>query len=199
MKNRPKVDNPDIIAFALADLSGAGRFVDIEEVFVKAFELAPERFGWRTQPIPNYKALSKALRDFENQHPDLTMRTADGLARQLTAEGVEWVNRNTPRYRFLADSPNANPPTRRPSQRVLNEIQRHPVVRRFLESGGDISISKFEAADLLLCTPDSPFGVWRERLETYRSAATDSARGDIVDFLDRLAETHPEWFGAETA
>ena len=197
MSKKSKVDNPEIIAFALFDLGGVGAFVDIEEVFFRAYEIAPERFGWHSKPIANYKSLSKALRDFEGSHPGLMMKTADGLARQLTAEGVDWINSNMVRYRFVLTVPGANPPTRRPSQRILNEIQQHPMLRRLLDGAEDVEISRYEAADMLLCTPDSRPAVWRERLETYQSAAADSDRRDIVRLLDRLLEMHPVWFGGE--
>ena len=91
-----KVDNPDIIPFAIYQLGGIGEYIDVEDMFVYCYKLAPERFGWRKHPFPNYKSLSKALRDFEGKHPKHLIKTPDGLSRQLSAEGLEWLKRRLP-------------------------------------------------------------------------------------------------------
>lgn len=189
-----RIDNPDIIPFALYELGGSGRFVDVEDVFVRCYELAPERFRWRKHDIANYKTLSKALRDFEGSHPSFLVKTADGLSRQLSAEGNAWVRQSLPLFESVLHKPGANPPTRRRDHRILNEFSNHPVVRSFAD-GRSPNLIKHEIADLLLCAPDSPKAVWRERLETYRSAAADAARSDLVDFLKFLRDGKPEWFG----
>jgi len=193
-----RIDNPDIIPIALDDLGGAGRFIDVEDLFMRCFEIAPERFSWRKHKIPNYKILSKALRDFEEKHPGLLIKTPDGLKRQLSAEGIKWLRKRMPRYRKLLDSSEARPPSRRPSQRILNELSRNPIFLSYLD-GSDLSLDKYRVADLLLCSPDSPTSVWRERLETFKSAAQDSNRRDLIRFLDTILLSHPEWFGEDTS
>lgn len=189
-----RIDNPDIIPIALDDLGGAGRFVDVEDLFMRCYEIAPERFGWRKHKIPNYKILSKALRDFEEKHPDLLIKPPDGLKRQLSAEGIKWLRRRMPAYRKVLGSSRKPPPSRRPSQRILNELSRDPLFVSY-SSGADFTFDKYRVADMLLCSPDSPIAVWRERLETFKSAAEDSNREDLVKFLDALAGSHPGWFG----
>lgn len=62
------VTNSDVFLWALFELGGADEFVDVEAVFIKAFELAPLRLSWRTRPdLPDLKKCSKALRDAEGQ------------------------------------------------------------------------------------------------------------------------------------
>ena len=40
--------------------------MDVEEIYLKCFEIAPARLGWRTRPeIPDYKKISKALQSVE--------------------------------------------------------------------------------------------------------------------------------------
>lgn len=189
-----RIDNPDFIPLALYNLGGAGQFIDVEDVFNRCNELSPERFGWRTYKYPNYKTLAKALRDFEGKNPSLLLKTHDGLKRQLSAEGVAWILEQKERFEQVLGSPNVNPPTRRTGQRILNEFRDHPLTQSFLATGLT-TLKKFEVADLLLCSPDSPPTVWKERLETYRSAATESNRNDLVQFLDYLVRQQPAWFG----
>jgi hypothetical protein len=105
------------------------------------------------------------------------------------------LNRQSlPLFESILRKPGANPPTRRRDHRILNEFSDHPVVRNFAD-GGRPNLIKHEIADLLLCAPDSPKAVWRERLETYRSAAADAARSDLVSFLEFIRDAKPEWFG----
>jgi hypothetical protein len=190
-----RIDNPDFIPLALYELGGAGQFVDVEDVFNRCNELSPERFGWRTYKYPNYKTLAKALRDFEGKNPTLLLKSEKGLKRQLSAEGVAWIMERKDRFAEILGSPSVNPPTRRTGQRILNEFRDHALTQAYL-ANEPVPLRKFEVADLLLCSPDSPAPVWKERLETYRSAATESNRLDLVQFLDYLVRQHPSWFGA---
>jgi hypothetical protein len=196
MTNKLRIDNPDFIPLVLFRKGGVGQFVDVEDIFVGCHEIAPERFGWRKYDFPNYKILSKALRDFEEKHPDLLIMTPDGLVRQLSAEGVEWLRTRLPRYEKVVEGTERSPATRRPGQRILNEISAHPLAREF-SSGLSPNLVKHEVADLLLCSPDSPPAIWSERLETYRSAASESNRPDLLRFLDYVKSEKPEWFGGD--
>lgn len=195
MRQRSNVDNPHIIPFALYQLGGIGVFIDVEDVFDRCYRLSPERFGWRKYPYPNYKILSKALRDFEGKYPNYLIKTPDRLGRQLTAEGLEWLKQRLPELERLLLVPGINPPVRRPVQRMLNDLGNSTIVQQFL-AGDKPDIRKHEVADMLLCSPDSPPGVFKERLEIYRVAAKDGGRTELLAFLEYLREKYPELFGA---
>ena len=194
MDRKPRIDNLEIVPLALYQLGGTGHFIDVEDIFERCYKLAPERFGWRKYPYPNYKILSKALRDIEGKYPKLLIKTPDGLKRQLSAEAIEWVRVRLPQFERVLGKPGMNPPTRRTGQKLLNEFRDHPLTRGFLE-GHEPELIKHEVADLLLCSPDSPPQVWRERLESYRSAATQSNRSDLVRFLEYIEKKQHIWFG----
>lgn len=189
----PLIDNPDIVPYSLYLLGGAGEFVDVEELFLKCYELASERFSWRTKPLPNYKTLSKALRDYEAKHPEAMIKTQSGLGRQLSTEGLQWVERELPRLAQAFARPIAGA-SRVKSQRMVRELAARPVVQRYL-NGQASEPTKYEMADALLCAPDSPSSVWRERLRIYRSALTAARRADLLAFMDDAEAQHPEWFG----
>lgn len=194
MSKHHKLDNPDIIPFALYQLGGIGDFVDVEDVFVHCYKIAPARFGWRKHPFPNYKSLSKALRDYEEKHTNHLIKTRDGLGRQLSAEGLEWLKRRLPILQSALQMPGTSPPTRRPVQRILNDLASNPFVQQFL-AGGRPELKKHEVSDILLCSPDSSPSVFKERLEMYRATAKDGSREELLRFLDYLHEQHREWFG----
>lgn len=187
------IGNADVVAFALYQLGGTGQFVEIEDLFMRCYELAPKRFGWRTKPYPNYKTLYQALVDFERAHPETLLKTRDGLGRQLSAEGVAWVRGHVKLLESSLAQPGEGMNARRPSQRLLNEFIASAPMRQFL-AGGTPEITRYQAADLLIASPDSPPSVWRERLAIYRSAAESAGRPDVKEFLDLLEVTHREWF-----
>lgn len=193
MTEELRVDNPEIVPFALHQLGGVGEFIDVEAMFVRCYELAPERFGWRRFPYPNYKSLSKALRDFEEKYPSLLLKTSDGLRRQLSREGVQWVRTHLQEFERVISTAGGNPPTRRPGQRVLNDMSAHRLIQDFL-AGGQPELIKHEVADVFLCSPDSPTAVFRERLETYKAVAEEGGRQDLLRFLDFVETQKPEWF-----
>jgi hypothetical protein len=188
------LSNQDIFAYALYQLQGAGRFVDVEDIYVECFRLSPSRFGWRKHPLPNYKVASKAQRDFEGSRPELLLKTPNGLARQLTAEGVEWIRSRLSEFQALDTGDSKAPKTRRASYRAVSELIQSKSFRAY--QAGDRSIpSKLEIAELFHCAPDSAPSIWRERWASARSAAVDNERDDALAFLTFLNEVAPEWFG----
>jgi len=100
MPKGTSIANTDFIPMALFELGGAGKFIDVENIFYRCYEISPERFGWRRYSYPNYKILYKALVDFEDKYPTLIIKTPDGLSRQLTAEGVDWINQRIQKISF---------------------------------------------------------------------------------------------------
>jgi hypothetical protein len=193
MVEKSVVDNPDIIPYALYLAGGAVEFIDVEDIAVKCYELAPERFGFRKYSYPNFKTFSKALRDLEEKRPDLLMRTPDGLQRQLSPEGLQLVERRRSLFERALGTEGANPPTRRRTQRVLNELRGQRLVEQYL-AGERPDLVRHEVADLLLTAPDSPPDDWLRRAQSLQAAAADAGRADIRAFLEWVQATKPEWF-----
>lgn len=187
-----EVSNSDLLLYSLYRLGGAGRYVDVEDVFVEVWKLAPARFSWRKYPYPQYKVAHVALSDVSE--PGLLMRTEDGLCRQLTAKGVERVESRLALFERLASGHLRAPPGRRPSQRVVVGLERHPIVKRFV-AGEAVRPGRHEVATLLRCAPDAPQPVWHERWQSLMSAAADAGRTDLLQFLRSLQRANPEWFG----
>ena len=124
----------------------------------------------------------------------MIIKTPDGLSRQLSSDGVNWIRRRISFFRKFVDLPTISQTSRRPNQRIINEIANHPLYRAY-SYGNALELDKYEVADLMLCSPDSPVALWNERLETYKSTAEDSKRHDILKFLNFLFDSKPDWFG----
>jgi hypothetical protein len=199
MGGSEEVGNWQTSLWALHQLGGANSFVDVEDVFLKCFELAPKRFAWRTRPdLPDYKKCAKALQEAEARRPLLLVKTADGYGRQLSVEGQTWVNANVQRLSaLLASGRVVQEPKTRPRARLLTEIERSEVYSTWLVDGF-IPTEKWRVAELLRCAPDSEPQLWTNRLQVLRSAAYAAGETQILAFLEKLLETHPGWFAGRT-
>lgn len=187
--------NWEIFVWSLFLLGGSDDFVDVEAIFLRAFESAPLRLSWRTRPdLPDYKKCSKALRDAEARRPPLLIKTRDGLQRQLTVEGRRWAEDNRERLSSLLKSGRiVQEPRHRPRARLLDEIERSPELAAW-ETDRTAPAEKWQVAELLRCSPDSDPRLWRARLEILRSAADSAGRTAILDFLAEVERIHPDWF-----
>jgi hypothetical protein len=190
-----EMTNWEIFIWSLSQLGGASGFVDVEDVFIACFELAPNRFSWRTrEDLADYKKCAKALRDAEARRPSLLLKTRDGLKRQLTVEGQQWVVRNERRMiDALHTGRVVGEPASRPRARMLTEVERSDLFQRWLSSGVT-PIEKWQVAELLRCSPDSDWRIWADRLEVLRAAANGAKRGRVLAFVEAMGSAHPEWF-----
>jgi hypothetical protein len=189
-----QVTNPEVFVWALYDLDGANNFVDVEDIFWRAFEIAPLRFAWRTRPaIPDLKRCSKALQEAEAWTPKLFVKKGPEM-RKLTVEGQQWIEDNFDR---LADVLGSDAIVRAPRLRLPSRL-----IAQALQSSlyGDWQLNKligderWRVAEMLRCSPDSSRHVFADRLETLRSAAYSAGRLDVLEFFDAVLEQHPDWF-----
>lgn len=188
------VINSDVFLWALYELGGADQFVDVEDVFMRAFELAPLRLSWRTRAdVPDLKKCSKALRDAEGREPKLLVKQGPEM-RRLTVEGQKWIEENFDRLAEALDEKRVvrAPHTRRPA-RVVGQALQSPVFTAWQETG-QMADEKWRVAEMLRCSPDSSRSVWRDRLETLRASAHAADRLDTLGFLDALARERSDWF-----
>jgi len=192
--NGTELNNQDIFLYALYRLGGAGQYVDVEDVVQECWRLSPTRFGWRKLQYPSDRTGWAAVGHIENGRSDLMMKTPNGLGRQLSAGGVEWVRARMSSFERLASEETRAPKTRRPSFKIVAEASQHPWAASYLSGDRSKQLGKLAAAGLLRCAPDSPRDVWRQRLATLRSAAADNERSDILELLENIERSHPDWF-----
>jgi hypothetical protein len=190
-----EASNPELIVYCVYRCGGVGRFIEIEDVYGEAFKVAPSRFGWRTRNQPSDKSASAAIRDATRGRyipKGLLLFSPNSYGVQLTAEGVAWVRDRLSAFEVLAAA-KAPAGSERASQRHLVDLERSEIARAYA-AGEDVSATRARLADLLRLTPDADGRAWRERLETYRSAAQQAERRLPLDFLARLERDHPDWF-----
>ena len=187
------VTNSDVFLWALYELGGADDFVDVEDAFIKAFELAPLRLSWRTRPdLPDLKKCSKALRDAEGREPRLLV-TKGAEMRRLTVEGQQWIEENFDRLAEALGGDGVRAPRTRVPSRLVSQALQSSVFAMWAETR-TITSEKWRVAEMLRCSPDSSHTVFRDRLETLRGAAYSAGRNDALEFLNALAAERADWF-----
>jgi hypothetical protein len=190
-----ETSNPELIVYCVYRCGGIGRFIETEDVYEEAFRVAPSRFGWRTRDVASDKAASAAMRDATRGRvlpKGLLVFSPNAHGVQLTGEGVSWVRERLERFEALVAA-KAPAGSDRPSQRHLVALERSELARAYA-GGEEVEATRVRFADLLRLTPDANGRAWRERLESYRSAAQQAERRVSLDFLARLEREHPDWF-----
>lgn len=189
MATKKQIDlaNWEIFLWSLHNVGGDAGMIDVELAFLKAHEFAPQRFAWRTrEDLPEYKKLSKALRDADAKAGRLMTRTSDGLKRQLTVEGIDWVNANMQKLKQLgASSFKAGQARSVQSTKWFDAIQ-HSSEFNSWRTNKEVRVEKWRLAELLQCTPDSPAETWESRIEQTKVAAHSAGRDDVVNYLSQL-------------
>jgi len=175
-------NNQDVFIWALYLLGGADRDVDVEEVYLKSFQLAPARLGWRTHPeIPDYKKTAKALQSIEAKtHVGLVHRTSAYL-RRLTLAGVKWVEAYKP---ILEANYESSEPVRAAAS---NEHERRRKMLRESQAFAGFRAGSppdlFDLADAFECSAASPANVWKGRIEEARRSADVLQDVQLTEFV----------------
>ena len=175
-------NNQDVFLWALYVLGGADRDVDVEDIYLKCFEMAPARLAWRTQPqLPDYKKTSKALQSVEaSTHVGLIHRPHQ-YSRRLTIEGIKWVEaykeilERVYSKQVVAASTNTNM-----YERTRQSIKDSSSWRVFQSDPKMLDIA--DLAALLRCTATSPQETWKSRLLDLKRAAEVLDDKDLAEF-----------------
>ena len=170
------ITNTDVYLWALFELGASDHFVDVEDAMLRAFELVPERFCWRTKTtIPDKLKGNSALHGADAASPKLLIKNGQ-TQRRLTLDGQQWIESNFDRLASaLRGDVKVEAPKSRRSSRLLNELSKSDIFTNWVETSS-LAVEKWRFADLFRCSPDSAQNIWKHRLETLRSAAYAAGR-----------------------
>lgn len=180
-------NNDDLLVWALHVLGGAERWVDVEELYLKAFELAPARLSWRTRPdLPDYKKCAKALQSIErpkrsSHHGLLAKRGA--YERRLTIEGLRWCEEHQELLSSLYMDgvvPSAAPQD--DARRIRSLTNSDPF--RLWTDTGTLTCQLGELADAFRCLANSPMATWQARLNELTLAADRNGNTELAAFIE---------------
>jgi len=166
-----KANNQDVFIWALFLLGGSDREVDVEDIYLKCFELAPARFGWRTKPeIPDYKKLSKTLQTIEDKsHAGLVHKTNEYL-RRLSVSGVKWIETWKPILESsYSGAPVAADKVHNQYEMLRAQVKGSDAWKKFILGEGALEISDVAAS--LGTSPASPKATWDGRINSLLRAS----------------------------
>ena len=182
-----EANNNDLLVWSLFLLGGAERWVDVEEIYLKAFDLAPARLSWRTRPdIPDYKKIAKALQSVEalkNRWHRLLEKRGP-YERKLSLVGQSWCERYrqqlTEMYSGTAVVSSAK--TQSAGRRV-NDVESSDLFQRW-KNDPTTPLPEHELAGIFRCLPGSPRATWIGRFDETVVAANRNGRSDVVSFVE---------------
>ena len=180
-------NNADLITWATDILGGRDRWVDVEQIYLKAFEIAPARLSWRTRPdLPDYKKCAKALQELESRTHDgdeYGMLIKHGAyQRKLSVEGASWCDRYRSDLEGLYGGVVPSAVTQDDGRRI-RKITNSPVFARW-KGGEDLDSTLWELSETLECLSDSSLATWEQRIDAASHAAHRNSRTDVVTFME---------------
>ena len=175
-------NNQDVFLWALYVLGGSDRDIDVEDIYLKCFEMAPARLAWRTQPqLPDYKKTSKALQSVEaTTHTGLIHRPHQ-YSRRLTIEGINWVES----YKVILERVYSKQKVAASTNTNLFERTRQSIKESSSWQIFQADPTLLDIADLaalLRCSATSPQETWRSRILDLKRAAEVLNDEDLADF-----------------
>ena len=177
-----RASNSELFVWALYLLGGSEHDVDVEDIYLKCFAIAPARLGWRTKPeIPDYKKTAKALQSVEAE-TEFIHKTHQ-YSRRLTSSGLTWINQNFDKLQANYESQKVKPAATNHFYQRSTFIKAHPIWKEFKNEN---SIDVLHTlADSLECSPASPLQTWNGRfveLETMASVLEDDELDQFLIF-----------------
>lgn len=186
-----EASNTDVFIWALYLLGGAHKSVDVEEIYLKTFEIAPLRFGWRTRPdIPNFKKTAKALQEIEAKSHYGLLQKLGANNRRLTEAGLKWIEDYKPLFESLyASSKPVAPASNSGIAKSLRELKATEAWSQFV-SKENIRLSSLAKAFKL--SVSSPETIWADRFADLNNLAKVANDDKILEFLAAAKTTFEE-------
>jgi len=182
-----RVSNSELFVWALFVLGGSDRDVDVEEIYLKCFEIAPKRLGWRTRPdLPDYKKTAKALQSVEAE-TDFIFRPHQ-YARRLSGSGINWVRENMKKLESTYGQSNVPAPATNQYMQQIKRLKNHVAWQAFLNQQTEEVLHL--VADALECSPASPESVWLGRFTDLDRMADVSGDLEIGQFARYARSIH---------
>ncbi len=190
--DNPFQSNVEVVVFSLDILGGASKKISTEEIAIKAYEIAPDRFSWINRKFSHFPDKLVAKTALEDAAKKKTGRFVVGsYARDesrdgwtLTPEGIKWLNSNRERINLTLTEPEERP-SMRPldMKRFLSRIKDSAAYKEFSKQGTLEEVTEYLFADLLQASPDAPRQIFHAKINRLLKVGELSKDEDIQKFL----------------
>lgn len=179
-------NNSDLSVYACYLAGGYERWLDVEELYLKAFELAPARLSWRTRPdLPDYK---KCNRIFEVSDPTRGKNLQRLILKRgkyhckLSDEGYAWCLQYASILQSLYKGGVVPTAAVQEASRMIRNLEKTEAFKKFIKTG-KIEAPLWELAESFLCMVDSDEVVWIGRFDQMIVLAENNGREDVLHFV----------------
>lgn len=187
MRPRPReISNTDLCMWAMYLLSAHIRPVDVEDIYLKLFEVAPEKFSWRTRSdLPNMRNGLTALGKLEKDlYPDFVIK-ASPTSRMLSELGIRWIETNREKFEGLGIERRVMPSRQNVDVKQIRRLQ-ESLAWTTWQNGLRPDLEQL--ADAFSCSPSSSRATWESRLNTAQQAAEVSGAAGAKKFIQEARE-----------
>ena len=179
-------NNSDLTVYACYLAGGYERWLDVEELYLKMFELAPNRLGWRTRSdLPDYKKCAKALQELEDpkrsDHLGLLLKQGP-YTRKISEAGYMWCKRYENVLHSLYSSGVVPTAAVQEVSRLIRYVENTDGFKKFRLSGS-VESPIWELAETFQCMVDSEESVWIGRFDQLVAFAEKNGRDDVKKFV----------------
>ncbi|MBI1955082.1 MAG: hypothetical protein HYS38_01670 [Acidobacteria bacterium] len=180
-----ELSNIDVALFALYRIGGAQHPVDMEDIAIKCWELAPKKFSWKKYPkYPESEPARIALFDAAKpKYGKLVRGRNKRTGWMLTVAGIDYVRARLPEFEPLVSGEKEVVSQHRKQDRYFAALEKEPAYKQFLEGKSCELIAPHEFTQFLRCSLDSSQSVLRDRIERVKSRAREANRVDFLEFL----------------
>lgn len=180
-------NNSDLTIYACYLAGGYERWLDVEELYLKAFELAPARLSWRTRPdLPDYKKCAKALAEVEDpkrsERVGLLQKQGKYM-RKLSANGFAWCKKYESVLESLYKGGVVPTAAVQEASRMIRNLEKTEAFKKFSKTG-NLESPLWELAEAFQCMVDSDDGVWVGRFDQMTVLAQNNKRVDVLQFIE---------------
>jgi hypothetical protein len=180
-------NNSDLSVYACYLAGGYERWLDVEELYLKAFELAPARLSWRTRPdLPDYK---KCNRIFEVSDPTRGKNLQRLLLKRgkyqckLSDEGYAWCMKYASILQSLYKGGVVPTAAVQEASRMIRNLEKTEAFKKFSKTE-NIDSPLWELAEAFQCMVDSDDVVWAGRFDQMTVLAQNNYREDVLQFIE---------------
>lgn len=185
----------DYALAALLRLGGDTSMVDLEDVAIEAYRLAPDRFRWRRHNFPNLDLVRISLSDANKRGARLVLRDESGKGRMLSVEGARRAAEVVHRIDAGHDA-HGDDTLRRQDLAELARMEGHPAYNRWRQVGIG-AVDAVDLADIVRCSASTPVDVFCDRLRRGQAVAAHWNRDDLARFLGEAADHLPRRLAEE--
>jgi len=187
-----RLNNIDIVMYALYKLGGWQKRINTEDIALECFRITPRKFSWIK--YPQYPDIMPVLFSLESAKKKQCGALVIGETERkrttkliggwiLTVKGIRWIKDNIFR---IEQALNENKITigRLSTDRKIDELYKSIAFKKFITTQEKANISHVEFAESLICTVNTGVKILNDRLDQLNSIAEELNKKEVKSYVN---------------